>query len=570
MFWSKGKDAGDAVYTQADLDTFTHILYLDVPAETIAERCKNDKLRRDRGDLSAGHLRKWQDTEKEELRRLCRKHHILFLLVSPEMLNTDRVPRMLLDFRVHSEECNRTLTKAKLDEVIAAGPCKLETMMVFDADKTLAAEDAGALFWNKIVGQGDPLKVLFSSELKYSYTAFRQAMLRYEEAFDDKDFDALCDEVASEVTLRPDILRLLRPSTDRPHVGAVVVTCGLRRVWEKVLKNAGLSDTIAVIGGGRITDSFVVTEEVKGALVDHLREFHHMYVWAFGDSPLDLAMLRKADRAIVVVGEEESRSKSMEEALRHAIETDGLKGHQLLLPSSTSPRLDTTDRPLIQIDGSKGVEALASRHLNFIHATDKQATKVLATMMRNAESRGPALREVHRRVGWYLAMEFVTDVIGVKKYEIPHVQGKKVDGYRLDKEDKTLIVPLMRGGEPMAFGVSDAFPKAMFVHAEVPADIQPQHLDGLTTLVLVDSVVNSGKSVAEFVQYVRTLDAKIRIVIVAGVVQADAVGPGGSLLQALPGHEKLDLVALRKSDNKYAGSGPTDTGHRLFNTTHLP
>jgi uracil phosphoribosyltransferase len=34
-------------------------------------------------------------------------------------------------------------------------------------------------------------------------------------------------------------------------------------------------------------------------------------------------------------------------------------------------------------------------------------------------------------------------------------------GYRLLHEEATLIVPLMRGGEPMAFGVNEAFPLAM-------------------------------------------------------------------------------------------------------------
>ncbi|KAB8199091.1 hypothetical protein BDV34DRAFT_233386 [Aspergillus parasiticus] len=53
-----------------------------------------------------------------------------------------------------------------------------------------------------------------------------------------------------------------------------------------------------------------VTPEVMEALVGHLNKEHRLDVWAFGDSPLDLKMLSRADKAIVVVREEATRSQS--------------------------------------------------------------------------------------------------------------------------------------------------------------------------------------------------------------------------------------------------------------------
>jgi hypothetical protein len=44
--------------------------------------------------------------------------------------------------------------------------------------------------------------------------------------------------------------------------------------------------------------------------------------------------------------------------------------------------------------------------------------------------------------------------------------------------------------------------------------------------VLVDSVVNSEKSVEEFVQHIRALDSTIRIVVIAGVIQAQSLSDG--------------------------------------------
>lgn len=186
------------------------------------------------------------------------------------------------------------------------------------------------------------------------------------------------------------------------------------------------------------------------------------------------------------------------------------------------------------------------------------------TPMRNAMVAGPALREVHRRAGWYLATEFLAEVIGVEEYPIPHVLGHQTSGYRLRHEKKTLIVALMRGGEPMALGVNEALPLAMFVHANRPEDIKLHHLQQKRTIVLVDSVVNSGKTVGQFVQHIRNLSSSIHIVVVAGIVQARSVSEG-----SLAGHTDFSLVALRLSDDQFTGRGTTDTGNRLFNTTHL-
>jgi hypothetical protein len=80
MFWPEEEEAGWLVYTQNDLDTFTHILYLDVPAEVIAQR-RLDDTERSRPSTLVTHLRKWQQAEKTQLRRLCRHHGMLFSLV---------------------------------------------------------------------------------------------------------------------------------------------------------------------------------------------------------------------------------------------------------------------------------------------------------------------------------------------------------------------------------------------------------------------------------------------------------------------------------------------------------
>lgn len=411
-----------------------------------------------------------------------------------------------------------------------------------------------------------PLKQLFSGPLQYSQLAFRQAVLMYEEVANDLEFDSICEEVAAQVTMHPEFVRLLDRVAGVDHTKAVVITCGVRRVWEKVLRNIGVSDYVKVIGSGRVADGYVVTAEVKAELVRDLRFIRKKEVWAFGDSILDIPMMKLADRAIVVVCNEVTRSKSMEKALRDLLDDSDsqFQAHQLLLPADSQPRLDFEKLPLFDLN-------ILVRGSSFVHATDCSAAKLLMAPMRDAKNSGHVLREAHRRVGWYLSTEFVTKMIGVETYEMDHVQGGKTDGHRLRNEKRTTIVPLMRGGEPMAFGVSEAFPLAWFVHAKEPKQLEAHHILKQKTILLVDSVINNGTSVIEFVEHIRYIDAHVRIIVITGVVQAKAMSleSGGAIAKLLEEDLNVDVVALRMSDNKYTGKGGTDTGHRLFNTTHL-
>ncbi|KAL2133030.1 hypothetical protein VTI74DRAFT_3002 [Chaetomium olivicolor] len=348
MLWTEGH-APTHVYTDSALQAYTHILYLDFPPDLLFQRRASDHSRH-RPDASVGHLRSWQRAEKAELRQVCLANGILFASVSDPETSVERAATMLLDFSLHTEEHNLSFAEHRLDEIIsmAHGHGTLETTLVMDADRTLAAEDTGALFWAKasqsrgVMKDGQPLEKLFGGPFAYSYTSFRQAMLLYEECFRDDEFDYLCEVVAAAVTFK-----------------------------------------VKVMGGGRISDGFVMTGEVKGL---------------------------------------------------------------------------------------------------------------------------------------------------------------------------TTIVALMRGGEPMALGVNGAMPGAMFVHAKQREELKPQYLKGQWRVVLVDSVVNNGKTMLDFVQQIRSLDMTIAIVLVAGVVQVQA----------------LSMVALRLSENKFAGKGTTDTGNRLYNTMRHP
>lgn len=128
-----------------------------------------------------------------------------------------------------------------------------------DGDRTPAAEDTGALLWDKVAElelsseRGNPLKVLFASSMGHTYTAFQQAALLYDDltfTHGADIFDLLSEMTASAVTVRSELQALLELTTEHQHIGAIALTCGQGLIWEKVLKEAGLLDKVEVIGGG--------------------------------------------------------------------------------------------------------------------------------------------------------------------------------------------------------------------------------------------------------------------------------------------------------------------------------
>ncbi|PWY93947.1 hypothetical protein BO94DRAFT_612593 [Aspergillus sclerotioniger CBS 115572] len=565
MFWDVPTQDAEIAITSVDLKTYTHVVYLNQPAFVVSQRREHD-TERHRDSLAIPHLREWIDTEVSEMTTLCLNHSIMFTLLLPYSIG--KIAALIQDFVRHNEHYNQTVADERIDNALASHQTYLEKVLVFDADRTLAPIDTGKQFWKQTPGRKwSVLKGVFGSQLGYSYSSFRQAALLYEQDADDVEYDGICDQVAAEVNLYPEIANLLHCASAKEHIGIVVVTCGLRLVWEKVLEREGLSDTVKVIGGGRISDGYVVTPRVKGALVRRLRDRHGLKVWAFGDSPVDIEMLRGADYATVIVGDENNRSRTMDAALITAIE-QGLQAHQVLLPESAPPRLDTIVLPAIKLDDPTFLQPLLASNFHLVHATSKPAAKLLQTPMRDAQVVGPALRKVHKRAGLYLAIEHLSEVIGLEEYNIAHVQGNMTTGHQLADEARTIIIALMRGGLPMADGINKAFKKASMLHAFKAEDIKARHVLGKSTVLLVDSVINNGTTVIEFVNHIRALNKDIRIVVVAGVVQAKAVAPDGPL-RRIARNGTLTVVALRLSENKYKGTRGTDTGNRLFNTVNL-
>ncbi|KAI5289670.1 hypothetical protein KEM54_003460 [Ascosphaera aggregata] len=588
-FWNCLKRQPEPVVTDDDMKIYSHILYLDTPEDLTRQRTLDDQVQV-RQDIPSNDIKQWKDFEILQLRKLCYQHQILFALLESD--TSAAHISAIIEGLLQNEEANLANARKKLDNILReTGLSRPTKMMVFDADKTITPEDTGALFWNIVkpaLGlEQVPMTKIYSG-WGYEYSAFQQVSLFYEEAANREDLQEICRHVAGVVKIYPQMMNLLRLTCESRNVAAVIVTCGLSRIWEMILERMGIWGKVAVIGLEEMSRGFVVTPQVKEELVARLQTGYKMCVWAFGDSPVDMGMLRKADSAVVIVGDQLTRSKSMESELRSNVELQGFKGYQAVLSDGASPRLTPDILPLLDLGSQEFLTSIFGRlpevTLNVFELTKSAAASALATATRDCNVYGPALWEAHRKVGRHLATDTLATVLGLEDYSIPHVQGNQTKGYQLAGQESTLIIGILRAGLPLAEGLFEHLPRSMLYLAHESHEVDFKHLEGKKTVMLVDFVINSGKTIIEFIRRIRSLDASIRIVVVAGVVQSDFIARYMNVGIAPISQEAcrdmtpalcqetrriVDLVTLRVSENKFKGVGGTDTGNRLFNTTRL-
>lgn len=324
------------VGTEADFQTFTHIFYLMVDPEQVLRQRRDDTKQRG-GGLQLDHLRKWQEEERKELRSICYQTNVLFIEI-PHPVTTHDISR-LIRYASNPPKLDVNVVLSNVDQNISSTlPSGAKSVLVLDGDKTLAAADSGRCYAEHIGDSFDEtLKLIFDSDDKYGRRAFEQQAIYFSHQTRE-EFARVCPEVAGTIVLYPQIQSLLEEAEEQPHVAVIVITCGLKAVWEAVLSRSGLHNVL-VLGNNRIWDG-VFDSETKAMIVKYLQETHSCYVTAFGDSPLDVPMLRAADDAVVVAGDEKTRSKSMDDALLAAMIVGALprSTRQAVLDSAT-PRL---------------------------------------------------------------------------------------------------------------------------------------------------------------------------------------------------------------------------------------
>ncbi len=243
----------------------------------------------------------------------------------------------------------------------------------------------------------------------------------------------------------------------------------------------------------------LISADTKFFVVKLLQEKGYT-VTAYGDGRNDYYMLKQADKGYLYIGKYLSRS---------------------LRDSDLS-----------------GISLVYDRFSYILADNDDSIADDIAICKSDSGVNGARLADAHIRLGRKLGE--------VMRGFIPNVN--------------SAVIVLERGGRFFGDGVYTGF-GGKFYSYNPKIDALPDIQQGLA--VIVDSVINTGKSVLDLIDKLKKKNPEIEIVIVSNVIQNDAV----DLLQG------YKLFAVRTSANSFIGSrqstqkngkGP-DTADRLFN-----
>ncbi|MCV4268049.1 uracil phosphoribosyltransferase [Pseudomonas capsici] len=192
-----------------------------------------------------------------------------------------------------------------------------------------------------------------------------------------------------------------------------------------------------------------------------------------------------------------------------------------------------------------------------IDHSNEQMMRLLVNTTRQAELKGAALAEAHRDVGRRLAGSVARHLI-LEDVEICHVTGIST-GVRVKVGSEPIIVAVMRAGLFLAEGVWSSLSGSSLVLHSDRGSLDASPMEGRTVIV-VDSVINTGRSIRDVLGVVEALQP-------ASVAVVALVAYRTSLEVLVNEYPSVYFHIARISDRSYIGRGCTDTGARLFGTT---
>lgn len=183
--------------------------------------------------------------------------------------------------------------------------------------------------------------------------------------------------------------------------------------------------------------------------------------------------------------------------------------------------------------------------------------RLFVNTTRQADLVGPALAEAHRNVGRRLAGTVAQNLL-LEDIAINHVTGSS-RGVRVKSGNEPIIVAVMRAGLFVAEGIWSSLPGSSFVLYDHGSSLDAMPVRE-RAVVIVDSVINTGRSIREVLDAVMPLQP-------GSIAVAAMVAYRGNLEMLVDEFPGVDFHVARISDRSYVGKGSTDTGARLFGTT---
>lgn len=456
----------EVVFTEADGELYDVFLYLYCEPKVLLERFKLSEKNTKYASLSEEIIRQWQQFEIEMLRRECHIRQKDFYVISDNGSQC-KIEKFLEAIKNGYSSYDVAMSIA--EEIIRIFPEPSEIYIV-DGDKTMIKQDSFRFCCNGKTS-------VFDGDFYSGYQSWLFS--------NESDISAFDKDRIKDITINELIWEAINGKS------YVVMSSGISEIWSYIGAEKGMSNVIADTHISADTKYFVVKELQKRGYV----------VNAYGDSKIDIYMLKEAKTGTLYIGEKISRS----------LRNERIDGLQLLY---------------------------SHNHFVLSESCDEEVEKDIRICKSNSGIHGNRLAVAHMKLGERLG--------AILKGRIP--------------EQNAALLVLERGGRFFGDGVYGGFGGRLYPYNS-SKDALP--LIDEKIVVIIDSVINTGKSIEVIIDKLREHNPNVEIVLVTNVIQRKAVDRFKDYL----------MFAVRVSDNSFIGknqatqkgnSGP-DTADRLFN-----
>ena len=462
----------DVVFTEDDGDLYDVFFYLYCDPKTLKRRIEGSEKNRRFSPCSITILSQWQEFEIRSLRRECHKRNKDFYVISDTETETCQFKDFLKN--VINGFSSFKLAESISNKIRAIFP-EAKTLCIVDGDKTIILEDS---FRYCCSGQ----TTVFDGNFYTGYQSFLFCVENAKSTFDPS--------LVEKLRLNELVWKSIK---DVPYL---VLSSGLNNVWTEIKRQKGLGEIIA---------DPMISADTKYYVVKILRENGYT-IHAYGDSKIDVDMLKEADYGTLVIGEQISSS------------LDGV---------------------------NVGDSSLLYDHQPFI-LTDQfvdDFREDIAICKSDSGINGSKLASAHYRLGYHLGR--------LIKSKYPATN--------------TAVLVLDRGGRFFGDGLYSGFGGVLY-----PMNPKTEILPVIKEkrIIIVDSVINTGRSILSIISAIKERSPEVDILIAANVIQEKAFDQlAGCKVFAVRVSKNF---FIGKNQAAQTGRSGPDTADRLFNLIANP
>lgn len=503
-FIDNNGEIDDIAMGEEDFKVYDVVLFLDIDICQLQKRL----LERDTKDISLEVLQKWYNFELDGLQKKSREYQKFFSVI-------DNDSKAVGDFINALQNNPETIMPQYIFESFMEDNRdiinKHKRVILVDCDGTLSGDNMIKEFYKIKAVESYKIENAFHGHRYYGfYQFFRLTQKRLE--IEESKFLSACSNAAQSVELNWNLINSLISQ----EATVVAITLGLRACWHEIFQKYNIP--FLCVSNNRYD---VIAQDTKGYFAQELVNLGYE-VMAIGDDIGDAQMLENAHKPIIIESKKD---------LYHML-THRTRERSMCIKANMPIKWEST---------------------MVVELAQKYPLKNLINQTRIKNISSIELSKIHHELGKFLAMEILGLQTLKTRQEI--LSTGKIEQIKYYDDNNFVIIAILRAGLFMAEGVREIFHKANFILSKSVNDIKDNEYLNNKNIIFVDSVINTGDTIKEYLNYLE--DKTNKIYVATNVIYRPTI-------------EKLskfdvDIFTIRISDNTYKGQWESDTGNRLFN-----